>query len=143
VDITNPLNNTQMYIYKIDYFVQNHESSVVSTGFRKNDKKMKFNVEVRGSGGKKQIYDQDIQLATGEIKKISKDQMIVKESPHQYDKVCIVFKTPIRTIGSSFATESKDEICNKFSKYTGGPTEVATSSTSSGQGGAAEITSDW
>jgi len=143
VDMTNPLNNTQRYIYKIDYFVQNHESSVVSSGFRKNDKKMKFNVEVRGSGGNKEIYSQDIELATGEIKKISKDEMIVKESSHQYDKVCIVFKTPIRTIGSSFATESKDEICNKFSKYTGGPTEVATSSASGGQGGAAEITSDW
>lgn len=140
----NPMNKTPRYIYKISYFVQNHKSSIVSEGFRSKDEKMKFNVEVRGPSGKKQIYDQDIELATGAVKKISKDQMIVKESPYTYDKVCIVFTTPIKTVGSNFATESRDEICNKFSTYQGGATQVQVATTSAGgTGGQAQITSDW
>ncbi|MFH1052826.1 MAG: hypothetical protein V1740_00240 [Candidatus Woesearchaeota archaeon] len=131
-------NNSMRYVYKISYFVQNHPSAVQSEGFRLNDQDMVFNVEVIGPGVRNKIYPEDIELGTGQIKRVGPDNLLVKESPYNYDKVCIVFETPIRTFGESFSTESRDEVCNKFSKYTGGPTTVRTPSQVSGTG-----TSDW
>ncbi|MFH1317354.1 MAG: hypothetical protein ABII01_07575 [Candidatus Woesearchaeota archaeon] len=131
-------NNSMKYIYKISYFVQNHPSSVQNEGFRLSDQDMIFNVEVIGPGVRNKIYPEDIELGTGQIKRVGPENLLVKESPFNYDKVCIVFETPIRTFGDSFATESRDEVCNKFSKYTGGPTTVRTPSQGSGAAG-----SDW
>jgi len=79
---------------------------------------MAFNVKISGPGGTKMLYAQSLVAKQGKKLGRSGKTPIVQYSKKIYDKICIVFDSPIK-----IATDNKKEVCNEIKPYEGTATD--------------------
>ena len=111
----------QQSVYKITWFVNN-----VPSRYRRAEQAtepLEYNIELSGGGKTVKLFREDREVEVGESDGSGKTP-VVQASNTQYTQVCLVFNPPISTISKTGEEVRKEKVCNKFSEYAGGPTDV-------------------